>query len=180
MTPPTQGEQPATQADVPPEEPVAPNAEPQQQQAIPSNGKPNAVPAPPAEDPLLKKKKKLAENDDFGVRMKNIGPEAAQQDLERFFNQYFGIQQIDLTPYVRKAVSSGRNKDGAYHTEYVLEIPQKMLGDQFDVKDFSLEFRNNERRYGGPGQAFSRGSVDITPRGRFYTFRFSLSGGMDI
>ena len=177
---------PAQQAEPEPEVPVAPNQEPQTQPS-PIAAKPNV--APPI-DPR-KKKKKLPqpvaeetngedENEYGGVRMKHIGPHAAQRDLAKFFVGYLNLQRLDLTPYVRKSVSSGRDEDGGYHTEYILEIPKEILGNNFDARDFSLEFRNEERRSGGPGQPFSRGFVEIQPRGRFYTFRFSLSGGLDI
>ncbi len=172
--------QQATQADAEPEQPVAPNQEAPQQTAAPTNGKPNSV---PQEDPRLKKKKKMgvAENEENGgVRMESIPPEMVQQNLGNFFAEFLGLRKIDLTPYVRKAESSGRNTDGGYYTEYVLEIPKQLLGNNFDARDFSLEFRNYERNSGGPGQPFSRGNVDVQERGRFYTFRFSLSGGLDI
>ncbi len=173
----------ATQADVQPEQPVAPNQEPPEQAAAPSNASPNTV---PQEDPRLKKKKKLAqpvaesENDTGGVRMKYIAPEMAQRDLGNFFAEYLNLRKIDLTPYVRGARTNKISQDGMYNTEYILELPKQFLGNNFDPRDFALEFRNHEYSSGGPGQPYSRGFVDVQPRGRFYTMRFSLSGGMDI
>ncbi len=181
--------QQATQADTPTEEPVAPNAEAPQQVAAPSNAKPNTTPSQPAKNPLLKKKKKLPphsvseeieEKDGIEDINKSVDRNIVQRDLGNFLASWLNVRQLDIRPYIKSAKTSGRNEDGMYHSEYILEIPKQLFGNNFDARDFALDFRDNEYSSGGPGQPFSRGSVNTQSAGRFYIFRFSLSGGMDI
>lgn len=168
-----QGVQPAAEPVVPPQQEVP------EKPAVPPQANPNAAPIDPKKKKKLPLQKPVAENDESGVRMKNIGPDVAQRDLGKFFSEWLN-QRYDITRFVRSAKASGKDESGMYHTEYILEIPKEVFGNTFDSRDFALEFRNAEYSSGGPGQAFSRGSVNVTSNGRFYTFKFSLSGGMDI
>jgi hypothetical protein len=192
-------EPPAPEPEAPAEEPAAPEApapeapapEPQAPQGQPAApAKPEQPPAAPA--PLKKKKKivpptpvaeEAGEEGLEGVN-KPVDKDIVQQDIGRLFAEFTNNNRFDVRPFVKKAVTSGRDQDGMYHTEYELHIPADVLGKEFSYlavrKDFELEFTNMERRSGGPGEPFSRGSVNIQSVGRIYIFKFSLSGGLDI
>ena len=196
---PAGAEQPAP-GTVPPAGQEAPNSESPQDAGQPAGqppqSAPNTAPATPepeqpqtpaVEDPKKKKKKlpvqPVAENDGEGSEDSSVNtpvsPEIVQQDLGKSFFEFLG-KRIDIRPFIKKAVTTGKDNDGMYHTHYTLEIPKQIIGDKFDGREFSLEFRNSQHSSGGPGQAFSRGYVNVISNGRFYTFNFVLTGGMDI
>jgi hypothetical protein len=175
-TPPAAPEAPA------PEPPAAP--EPQAPQGQP------AAPAQPTPPPLKKKKKVVAPapvaedagEDDESVNLmpQQVDKDIVQQDLAPLFANFTNQRKFDVKPFIVKARTSGRDQDGMYHSQYQLRIPVNVLGKDFNAKDFQLFVRDEEYRSGGPGEAFSRGSVNIQPAGPTSIFTFNLSGGLDI
>lgn len=174
---PDDGGQPPAPEEPAPAAPEAPAPEsPAPEQPAPAAPQAPAAAAAPAP---LKKKKKLPVAEETEGDGQPVDPKIAQSDLGRVFGNYFNKSIFNIAPYLKSAKTSGKDQDGAYSTEYVLEIPKEILGN-FEKRDFALEFRDDSYHSGGPGQAFGRGSVNIQDIGRMYKFIFNFSGGLDI
>lgn len=197
--------EPPKQPEAPTPEPEAPAPEPEAGGQPPAPESP-AQPAeqPPAQEPqpatpeqpnvLAKKKKKVVsptpvaeeqetvtEPDELEGLTQKLTPDDAQQVVGPYFSQFFGggSQRFDVRPFVKKALSAEGDQYGGWRVYYELHVPTQLLGN-FDQHDFKLEVRDSERRSGGPGQPFSHGYVDIQTIGRFYVFKFTMNGGLDI
>ena len=193
--------EPAAEPDGQPDGQPEPPA-PKPQAALPKNPSPQAkVPAPapePKEQPapkqqaqpeqpiVPKKKKKIVppqpvteESSIEPADAKKVGPEQVQNDLGRIFSDFTNMR-FDVRPYIKSAITSDLG-DGAYHTEYVLEIPKEKLPNfERQKKNFELEFKEMERHSSGPGGHFGSGYVHVNDIGRLYVFEFTYSGGLDI
>jgi len=184
--PPPGGQQPGGQ----------PGAQATGQPGQPPEGQPGAEPAaeePAPEDPqaALKKKKKMPAPpmEEEAVDATEDRPMAAE-DVKDVGNLFYDFipdnvkdsigRRFDIRKYFKRGTSSAQSGDTGWGAEYTIEIPADIFGGQLDEKEFKLEVTNQMRTYGGPGQPFSRGSVDIRKHGRYYVFDFHESGGLDI
>lgn len=175
------------------EQPATPGETPAQKPGLPN----------PEEDPELAKKKKMAappvKEEDMGfdankptgdtgfgdassTSRKPYNKEQANRDFYEVFRNLIPLQpgqsNIDLRPYF---VSGYYEGDGeSWSSEVKFKIPSAILGTNFSPREFQLDYKDEARHYSGPGQAFSRGSVDIERVGRYYEFTFSDNGGLDI
>jgi hypothetical protein len=140
---------------------------------------------PPEENPLMKKKKKVAppveEELEEAVGDKPYDKETANKYFGPFFMNYIALRPgqstLDLRPFFKGGKISGDSE--SWHSEARFEIPvELMIG--LDAREFQLDYKNESYRYSGPGQPFSRGSVDVLKHGRFWVFEFYDSGGLDI
>ena len=203
--PPKVPEPPAPEPEIPakPKVPTAtatgitpPPSEPKAEPEVPTTATGTTTDPTSPEQPLvrpapLKKKKKavipatpvaedLGGNEEENVGKVLLDKNNAQEDLGRLFAEFTKNNRFDVRPFVTRARSSGRDADGMYNNQYRLRIPVNVLGNDFNPKEFELFVKTEERRYGGPGEPFSNGYVNIQPVGKTYIFNFELSGGLDI
>ena len=161
------------------------------QEPQPDQEQPAEEPAP--EDPnqvALKKKKKVATP--APAMAEEVVEEATTpvkaddvRDIGNLIYDFIPVRVQDSMGRrfdVRKYFKGGKT-EGSYEgwtTEYRIEIPENVFGGQLDIREFKLEATDYMRHYSGPGEAFSRGYVEVTKHGRFYVFDFSESGGLDM
>jgi hypothetical protein len=165
------------EANVPPQAPPGgPTGKPTAPGATGPTKKGPGLPPPPKMPKLEEENKEFKTSSNLsGEDMKFV-----QNDLGKFFPMTDSNTIFDVKPYIVSAKWDGPDEDGAWSTEYLLQIPKNKLSKEFDPEDFSLDVKNDAYHYSHPGGQFSRGSVEIEDKGTFYLFRFYLNGGLDI
>ena len=157
--PPAVPEEPAQQA-----APMAPE-QPPQQAGPPATTVVQPPQGPPAQEPQpLKKKKK-----------KPVAAETIQRDLTAILSEYMSDRvknangQINFGSYIKDAImTEGKNND--VKIKCTLSIPESHMV-RFDSRDIKLNAMDILRENTSYGKR-SKGSIDISKRGRYYLLEY--------